>query len=272
VSRKRLPDARLKQKETHRAAVHPRTIEFDFTSQLAPLELIALLTWPTDPERRQATLTAHAHQQFAAFMRENPLDQRDTKESDFWERELIEKTGGWSYNRLPAWDDQEALMLRQEQRWLLAGAVFCFLYRLDVHHPQTDVSLNRAVYIVDRLREVPGHSGVLGSEPAMKAWTEWRTIAPLCAAAYLAWIDAGRLGLHPWLELRKPEVMRLLLGRAKWFRHWAMSFHAKRAKRPLLSSEDCPDYGTDAPMTEPLLAPLEEAVLKSLRDYSSANR
>ncbi|MDB5318316.1 MAG: hypothetical protein JWO24_4160, partial [Rhodospirillales bacterium] len=234
MSRKPLTGARLVRRETHRASAGPLKIEFDFTSPLAPFELIALLTWPTDPARRQVTLTAHAHQQFAAFMRENPLGQRDPRENDLLERELIERTGGWSYDSLPAWADEQALMLRHEERWRLTGAVLCFLRRQEVHHPQTELSLNRAAFIVDRYRETPGHIGALGTEPAMKSWSEWRTIAPLCAAAHLAWIDAQRRNLHPWPELCEPEVMRLLLGRAKWFRNWAISFRARRAKNFLL--------------------------------------
>lgn len=251
------------------------TLEFGLGDPLSPLHLITLLTWPEDLDRRQVTLRVFAHQQFGAFMQENPLPHRDRAQAELLEHELIEKTGGWGFTELPSWADEMKSVQEQEERWRAAGALMCFLRRLDAHHPKIPASLNRTAFMFERLMEEKGRAKRTQGgwiEPPMKSWAAWRRIAPLCAAAHLACIDAEREGKDLYVSLTEPAVMSLLFGRAKWFRNWAMTFRVHRAKAPLLSHNDCPEYGSASPPVEPLFSPLEDSLLGFAQEYKSADR
>jgi hypothetical protein len=245
----------------------PPRVEIDCDWPGAPLQFIAWTTFPHDENRRAKCVSAQAHQQYALFMRELRAHPRLSEMDAVLRRELIERTGGWTYPELPAWKDEREDIRREGAKVLVVGHMLCLVRAVQVHHPELRPSLNLAAHIVERLRKAKGYGGP--SNPKA-VWAERKAIAPLCAAALLAWVEAAHEGQHPWVYLSDRDNMRRLLGHAKWFREWAGSTpgaSGSRQGKVLISPTEAAEYVSDVEPREPRFSALSLEELDIARSY-----
>ena len=107
-------------------------------------------------------------------------------------------------------------------------------------------------------------------------WTRWRHLAPLWAAYAAELLEAGNAGFTAdaaGLEaVHDPVRLRRILGGAKWFRSFAVSFVPERAKAPLVPPGKALLVTADVEELEPYLPPLPPDDLAAAMAYRAPTR
>jgi hypothetical protein len=157
----------------------------------------------------------------------------------------------------------------------LAGALLTLVATIARHHPEMTASLNRAIAVMEAwpgrgVRELPS------DRTLWKIWTRWRHLAPLWAAYAAELLDAGNAGFTAdaaGLEaVHDPVRLERILGSAKWFRTFAVSFSSKRNGDPLIPPGKALRIIADVEELEPDLPPLLPDDLAAAKAYQPPNR
>jgi hypothetical protein len=110
----------------------------------------------------------------------------------------------------------------------------------------------------------------------VEIWTRWRHLAPLWAAYAVELLNAGNAGFTAdaaGLEaVHDPVRLGRVLGSAKWFRTFAVSFIPERAKAPLVPPGKALRIIADVEELEPDLPPLPPDDLAAAKAYRAPTR
>ncbi len=156
-----------------------------------------------------------------------------------------------------------------------AGTMLALTATLERRHPDIPASLNRSIAILEGWK-ARGLMRLPSDRTLLSAWKTWRHVAPLWAAFSVEFQDARTSGLSNFaagLEtLQDPVRLGHLLGCAKWFRRFAISFMPERAAAPLIPPAEALEIICHASEEEPSLAALPEADLAAARSYQAPTR
>jgi len=246
--------------------VSPPVVHIEHRWPGAPLQLIAWLTWPNDEDGRAKSLSALAHQQFAAFMRNHTAQFARAGAKALLEEDLIGRTGGWIYPELPAWSDERDRIGRELRKAMVVGHLLCLIRTIQSHHPDLRPSLNVAAWILDRLQDRKVHEAPANPKAQ---WAERKSVAPLCTAYLLARAEARHDGKDPWHHLAEAATVAKLLGQAQWLRRWASGHLVPGSRGVLLPDTEAAEYVTDLPEIEPRFGPLSPIELEVARSYQA---
>ncbi len=157
----------------------------------------------------------------------------------------------------------------------LAGVQLALIATIAEHHPEMSASLNRAIAVMQAwpargVRKLPS------DRTLVDVWTRWRHLAPLWAAYAAELLSAGNLGFTAdaaGLEaVHDPVRLRRILGGAKWFRSFAVSFVPERAKAPLVPPGKALLIDAEVEELEPYLPPLPPNDLAAAKAYRAPTR
>jgi hypothetical protein len=156
-----------------------------------------------------------------------------------------------------------------------AGILLSLIARMHCQHPELGPSLNRAIAVMEGWSK-RGEMRLPSDRTLLSAWKEWRHLAPLWAASTEGMYAAASEGLSAYsgaLEaIKDPTRFRQLLGHAKWFRTFAVSFSAGHAAAPLVPEAKAIRIIAPAPEEKPLFAPLRAVDLDTARRYLAPTR
>ena len=154
------------------------------------------------------------------------------------------KAGGFNTGcRSDPYEKQQTAFLRQLPQILVAGTALHLVWAMDVHHRDQltgGASLNKAIAI---MLQYPVWPESLSERSIRSAWSHRKSVAGLCAAYALVFIDALRTPSGEFEELRKieerqkiayDENLHLTLALAAAYERFGSSFRPHGNDRPLL--------------------------------------
>jgi hypothetical protein len=157
----------------------------------------------------------------------------------------------------------------------LAGVLLMLVAKLAQRHPEVGASLNRAVTVM-RGWSARGLMKVPSDRTLFFAWERWRHLAPLWVAVTGEVQQArspGRTLFAAHLEvLHDPVRLKRMLGDAKWFRSFAVSFIPERATAPLIPPGKALRIIAEVEEVEPELTPLPPDDLAAAKAYRAPTR
>ena len=144
------------------------------------------------------------------------------------------------------------------------------------HHREVDPSVARAIAILAAAKRRKPFLPIPEPQSMKLAWKEWRCVAPLWAAMFVA--SEVRADSTPGFSLAEgttevllaPSGPEAILGVAAWFRDFGIGFTPRHAGTPLLPEGECagmPPAGTEA--LEPPLKRLPEWAVQAARSRAS---
>jgi hypothetical protein len=157
----------------------------------------------------------------------------------------------------------------------LVGALLTIVAILAVHHPGTPASLNRALAVVQGCSD-RGIMKAPSDRTLLSMWMKRRHLAPLWASVVCSFQVMQAQGLASFetqLEaLHSPTRFSEMLGYAKWFRSFAVSFVPDHATAPLIPPCVAMEIAARVPEIKPKLAVLPPEVLAVAKSYRAPTR
>jgi len=283
----------------------PPVAEFDPDSDFAPLFLVALMTWPHDPRRRQQFLVrAGARIMTSDPPPAEPLDEQTMRRIDesvagavtravgkaagaltkveavstefspeLWtlardraKRELYEPSGGLrTLVDAPGWDTFNPRQGPEELQ--RAGVALAVVATLARRHPDIPASLNRAYAVIEAEGQERGDRTRTSERHLKEIWERWCGAAPLWAAYVLVRELADWRGA-PLVLLGNRALRRRILAAAGWFRQFGTTFVPRGARGPLIPPEQALELRVGIPPAEPPLPPLSPEMASVARAWA----
>jgi hypothetical protein len=283
-----------------------RTLTFDIDDEFAWMRWIAALAWGADPREMNEALATYCSELFALLrdvskQQAPPANLRALSDSlGVSPEDLARMPGSERYygsflsrpletRRLlfrtvfqPAGDYRAVAdapginHLLQQYRIAVqgggtfAGALLMIVAALAKNHPDTPASLSRALAVMEGW-STRGLMNVPTERTLKEAWKKWRHLAPLWAATTVNLLSVRADGMAPYaagLEmLQDRERFGQMLGHAKWYRSFAVSFVPPHSTAPLVPSDVAMEIAARVPEIEPdlVLPPEDLAVAKLYR-------
>jgi hypothetical protein len=189
------------------------------------------------------------------------------------EHELFRPAGGFqSVAAAPG----ASVLTDEMQKAASGGAFACGLLllivaRLAAFHPEAPASLNRGLAVLEAWRALNPLLKLPADRTIKAAWREWSGIAPLWAALAGTVELAARGSADPneaaVRALEDAASRRRMIGWAKWFRRFAVTYKPLGAAKPMLLERDAVLITGAVPEVEPPLGPLDPALLKAAVAY-----
>jgi hypothetical protein len=142
------------------------------------------------------------------------------------------------------------------------GALLMLVALFDAAYPEIEPSLGKAhaAFLASQYR-LPGFVQV-DVRTLKRWWKEWRGISPIWAALVLhCKIAEIPDQAAAWEAIFDPDRRRQILGWAKWFREFAITFRSSGAQEPLVAMHEVVELYFDVELEKP---PLSELALDSV--------